>query len=328
MKITPARIVAFLLALSLAATVAACSEDGDATGGVIPSDEVLTVVATTPHVADLVRSVGGDRVVVETLLDVNVDPHDYEPRPSDVEALANARLMFVSGGDIDTWAIDLAETAGGDIDVVSLIDSVETIEGGHGHDDEHADEEGEEDIDPHWWQDLRNADLAIGAIEEALTNFDPENTDYFEANASEFVANSRGLDAQIELCFEAIPDEDRKMVTTHDSLGYFARRYDIDVVGSVLPALTTQAQPSSREISDLVEEIREEGVTAIFTEAGVNADLEDAVAKEAGVVVGDELWLDTLGPEGTPHATLLGAMTANANAIAAAFTGDEKGCGL
>ena len=120
---------------------------------------------------------------------------------------------------------------------------------------------------------------------------------------------------------QSIPEEQRKLVTTHDALGYYADRYEIEVVGAAIPALTTQAQPSAGEVDELVAQIEEEGVNAIFPEAGVNAELEDAIADETGAVVGEELWADTLGPEGSSGETYLEAMAANTEALADGFTG-------
>ncbi len=142
-----------VVALALTAVVAGCSSDSGS-----GSDADVAAVATTTEVADLVRNVGGGRVDVHGVLSPGADPHGYEPRPSDAASIADAALVFKSGGEVDEWLDELVDNAGGDAEVVDLIDSVETIPGGH--------DEGE--TDPHWWQDPRDAQQAVAAIRDAL----------------------------------------------------------------------------------------------------------------------------------------------------------------
>jgi ABC-type Zn uptake system ZnuABC Zn-binding protein ZnuA len=303
--------------VALAAAAAGCGDDDSRAGG-----SQLTVVATTTQVADFVRNVGADRVDVHAVLDTNADPHDYEPRPSDVGAIADATLVFKSGGDIDSWLDELIENAGGDPKVVSLIDSVHTIAGAKRDSEERADEE----IDPHWWEDPRNAIRAVEAIRGALVEADPSRRETYERAASAYVRRLEALDRKIADCLRRVPADKRKLVTTHDALGYFADRYDVEVVGALIPALSTQAQPSARDISELVDQIRDEGVEAIFPETALNERLENAVSREAGADVGGQLWADALGPEGSGAETYLDAMLRNANTMAEGMSGGTVRC--
>jgi zinc/manganese transport system substrate-binding protein/manganese/iron transport system substrate-binding protein len=125
-----------------------------------------------------------------------------------------------------------------------------------------------------------------------------------------------------------VPEAERKLVTSHDALGYYARRYGIDVVGSTIPALTTQAQPSAGETAQLVDLIRSEHVNAVFPEVGVSTALEQAVADETGAEIGGELYADSLGPEGSAGATYLGALVANTDTLVDGFTAGRVDCGL
>jgi zinc/manganese transport system substrate-binding protein len=298
------------IALVLLATAVATGCGSDSSSG---SDAQLTAVATTTEVADLVRQVGGERVDVQGLLSPGADPHGYEPRPSDAASLVDAGVVFKSGGDLDEWLDELIDNAGGDAEVVTLIDSVKTIEG-----------EGE--TDPHWWQDPRNALLAVAAIRDALSEADPDGRNVYERNAAAYSRELRRLDEQIASCIGKVPAAKRKLVTTHDSLGYFARRYGIDVVGSVIPSLSTQAQPSAGDIADLVDQVRDEGVEAVFPEAETSERLEQALAREAGARVGDPLWADTLGDEDSGAATYLDAMAANTAALVDGMSGGAVSC--
>jgi ABC-type Zn uptake system ZnuABC Zn-binding protein ZnuA len=295
-----------LLAALLAAGLAACGDEG--TSG---DSSALTVVATTPHVADLAQNVGGRRVDVKTIVPAEADPHDYEPRPSDVAALADAGLVLRSGGDLDEWLDDVLDSAGAESPTATLMDSVDTLDG-----------------DPHWWQDPRNAILAVRAIEARLTEADPEGRAVYRGNAERYLERLRRLDAGIAACVDRVPPADRRIVTTHDALGYFARRYGIDVVGAVIPSLSTQAQASAGDVDRLVEQIRAEDVEAIFPESAVSAKLEEAIAREAGAAVGEPLYADSLGPEGTGAGTYLGAMAANADALVRGMSGGRVRCRL
>jgi ABC-type Zn uptake system ZnuABC Zn-binding protein ZnuA len=295
------------LALALVALVTGCDSDSD--GG----DRAITAVATTAHVADFTRNVGGDRVEVRGLVSPRSDPHGYEPRPSDAKAVAEADVVLRSGGDLDEWLEDVLAGAGEDVPEVNLIDSVETIEG-----------EGE--IDPHWWQDPRNVMRAVEAIRDALVEADPDGRVEYERNAAAYLDRLRALDRSIADCVDRVPAVRRKLVTTHDAFSYFARRYGLEVIGALIPSLSTQAQPSAKETLELVEQIEREGVKAIFPESALNPKLERAVAREAGVEVGGSLWADSLGPEGSGGETYLSALASDAAALVEGLSGGEVRC--
>ena len=283
---------------------AGCGDSGAGGSG-------LPVVATTTQTADFVRAVGGTRVDVHGVLAPNSDPHEYEPRPSDARAVAAAKLVVRSGGDVDDWLGDVIDNAGGDATVLTLID--------------HVQRRGD---DPHWWQDPRNVVRAVGAIADALADADPGGAGAYRANARAYVGRLRALDEGIARCMRSVPAARRKLVTSHDSLAYLAAHYDIDVVGSVLPALSTEAQPSAGDTDRLVRRIRAEHVSTIFTESALDPRLERAIAREAGAHVGKRLWADALGPSGSDGATYLEAMASNADALVRGFTDGERGCPL
>jgi ABC-type Zn uptake system ZnuABC Zn-binding protein ZnuA len=304
------RLPLLLAAAVLSVALAACG--GETASG----DGRLPVVATTTQVADMVTNVGGDRVDLRAMLEPDVDPHDYEPRPSDVRAIAGAKLVVRSGGDLDEWLGDVVESAGTGAEALTLIERVDTIESGHGH-------EGEE-VDPHWWHDPRNGIRAVAAIRDALVQADPEGRATYERNARAYTERLERLDREVAACLGAIPAERRKLVTTHDALGYFAERYDVEAIGSVLDSLSTQAQPSAGDTQRLIEQMREQDVRVVFAESSVAPRLERAIAEEAGARVGEPLWADTLGPSGSAGDTYVKSIAANAGAMARGFGG--SGC--
>jgi ABC-type Zn uptake system ZnuABC Zn-binding protein ZnuA len=292
-----------LLTVLVAAVVIGCGNDGEG------SDASVTAVATTTQVADFAREVGGDRVAVAGILRPNSDPHEYEPRPSDAAAIAKADVVLRSGGDLDEWLDEVVDSAGGDAKQVTLIDSVKR-----------------RGDDPHWWQDPRNAILAVAAIRDALIEVDPDGRAGYERRAAAYTARLRRLDADIARCIERVPPAKRKLVTTHDALGYFADRYGLEVVGAVIPSLSSQAQPSAKDLDELVDQIKREGVEAIFPEAALSKKLEQAISRESGAEVGGRLWADTLGPPGSSGATYIDAMQADASALAEGMSGGSVSC--
>jgi ABC-type Zn uptake system ZnuABC Zn-binding protein ZnuA/ABC-type Mn2+/Zn2+ transport system permease subunit len=300
-------------AIAAAAALVALAGCGSPDDG----DGTLKVVATTPQVADLVRAVGDGRVEIDQIIEPETDPHDYEPRPSDVEATAQASVVFRSGGELDEWSGDLIEDSGSEAELVSLDRGLPVRLAG---------EEGGGEPDPHWWHDPRNAAAAVREIEATLGEVAPDSRRLFRRRATAYVDRLDRVDAAIAACVAAIPADDRKLITDHDALGYYADRYGLEVVGTVIPALTTEAQPSAGELADLAALVRQEGVPAVFPAAGVPDDLADALADDAGAEVGDELYSDSLGPEGSAGATYLGMLEANTDAIVRGLTAGRRGC--
>ncbi len=302
-------LVTALAAVAVALLATSLSACGSGDGG------AALVVATTTQVGDLARAVAGERAGVRQILKPNSDPHAYEPRPSDVKAVADAGVVLRSGGDLDEWLGDVLENAGSDAEVLTLIDAVRTRRGEGG-------------ADPHWWQDPRNAVVAVRRIRDALIAADAGGGATYTANADTYIARLRSLDRSIAACMRSIPVARRKLVTDHDALGYYADRYDIDVVGTVIPALSTQAQASAGEVARLVRTIRAEGVTTIFPESSAGAKLTRAIARDAGARVGPALYADTLGAQGSPGATYAGSLRFNTRALAAGFGGAGGRCQL
>jgi ABC-type Zn uptake system ZnuABC Zn-binding protein ZnuA len=291
------------LALAGVLVAAGCGDEASSDGSSVQA------VATTTQVGDLVRNVGGSRVAVDQILEPNSDPHGYEPRPSDAASVAEADVVFRSGGDLDEWLGDLIDNAGGDAPAIDLAESV-----------------GAQEDDPHWWQDPRNALEAVAAIEAALAEADPEGAKRYRANAQAYAARLRQLDRSVARCIERIPERQRRLVTTHDALGYYADRYGIEVVGALIPSLSTAAQPSAGDIERLVDQVERQGVKAVFPESSLNPRLERAVSRETGAAVGQALWADTLGPEGSSGETYIGSIQANTEALVDGLTGGAESC--
>jgi zinc/manganese transport system substrate-binding protein/manganese/iron transport system substrate-binding protein len=293
-----------ILAACAALAVAPGCSDGDAAGA-----GSVRVVATTGQAADFARQVGGGRVAVTGLLPPNADPHDYEVRPDDVKALADADLVIRSGGEVDEWLGDAIDASGTDAPELVLADHVDVRDG-----------------DPHWWQDPRNAIKATAAVEAELAKADPAGAAAYERAARAYTTRLERLDREVARCIGEIPPAQRTLVTTHDSLGAYAARYGLRIVGAVIPSRSTLAQPSAGEVDELIATIRRERVRAIFAESSVNPDVEQAIADAAGVTIGTALYADALGPEGSGGADYVGSIAANTAAIVDGLTGGARSC--
>ncbi len=283
-----------------------------AVGAVVPAPERDTsgrmpVVATTTQVADLVEHVGGDRVDVTRLLAPNADPHEHELRPGDVGAVGRARVIVRSGGDVDAWLGDALQSAGRRARLTTLIDAV------------HRDGE-----DPHWWQDPRNGVLAVEAIRASLTRADPAGAAGYARRARAYAARIGAVDHAIARCWAAVAPVRRRLVTSHDAYGYYARRYGLVVVGAVIPSLSARGQPSARGLARLVATIRRERVRSIFVERALNPAVERAVARESGARVGRPLQGDALGR----GQTYLEALASDTRALVDGLTGGTGRCAV
>ena len=243
-----------------------------------------------------------------------VDSHDYELRPSDVAGVADARLLFTSGLGLDGWADRLLADSGSDARVIDLSADLPVRRASAG------------EPDPHWWHDPRNLQAAATRAQLALSRADPAGARGFARRASAYRARIRRTDAAIRRCLEKIPDSRRIVVTDHDALGYFTDRYGVTVVGAIFPATSTQGQASAGEVAALEQAIRDRQVKAVFPESTLNSALARRIAADTGAATGDPLFADSLGKPGSGEATVLGAMRANAEALAEGLSGGRVRC--
>jgi zinc/manganese transport system substrate-binding protein/manganese/iron transport system substrate-binding protein len=300
-----------VLALLAVLALAGCG------GRVADDDPRPAVVATTTQLADFARVVGGDRVRVTGILKPNVDAHDFEPSPADVDVIARAKVLIENGAGLESWLGDTVSASGFSGARVDASQGVELLGGPAEGGDEAAGAK-----DPHIWQDVANAKVMVANVERGLAAADPAGAATFEANRERYDAELDTLDARIRKVAATIPAADRKLVTNHEAFNYFARAYGFQVVGAVIPSFDTSAELSAREISDLVARIRETGTRAVFSEASLPPRTAETIGREAGVEVvagEDALYGDSLGPPGSAGDTYLKMMAHNADVIAGAL---------
>lgn len=302
-------------------TPTAAAPDAAAT----PAERRVVVVVSLPIFASLVEAVGGELVEVKALMPPGTDPHTYQPSPRDVAPLAEADLVVYNGGDLEPWMERQLEAVGSRARVLVLSEGLESLaavahdENGHAHDDEHEEENGhahEHDhaVNPHFWLDPEFAVIYVERIADALAALDPAYAEAYRANAARYIDEIRAFDEWAKAQIETIPPERRKLVTFHDAFPYFAAHYGLEVVGVVTPS--PGREPSPQEVARLVEQIRRQGVPAIFVEPQFNPKLAETIAREAGVRV-LELYSDA-APEGMDY---LGMMRQNVTNVVEGLRG-------
>jgi ABC-type Zn uptake system ZnuABC Zn-binding protein ZnuA len=294
-------------AVLMAVVAAGCSREQRADSG--DARGVLKVVATTTQVADFATNVGGDRVRVTSLLKPNLDAHDYEPSPADVEAIARADLVIENGAGLESWLHDTITSSGFD---GSLVDTSQGVRlrtvGGQ--------------PDPHIWQNPGNARLMAANIERALATADPTDAAVFQANLAAYTKQLQTLDAEVQRQIDSLAN--KKLVTNHDAFGYYIDRYGLEFVGSVIPSFDSSAELSGRDIRDLVAKIKATGVKAVFSETSLPPRTAETIAREAGVKVvegEDALYGDSLGPAGSDGDTYLKMVRHNTRTIVSNLSG-------
>jgi zinc/manganese transport system substrate-binding protein len=314
------RVIWLVLLVLVVSLLAACGDDDDNRADV-PQPDGLVVAATTTIIADLARNVAGERASVTAIIPAGADPHDFEPTPDDVEQIADADVVLEHGLGYDVWAHDLVAQSGTNATVVEVTDGVKLIAGGEGEHHEHVDDDhGDHEDDPHVWFDVENVKVMTTNIRDALIAVDPAGRETYDANTEAYLAELDELDGWIHAQVATIPEGDRKLVTSHEAFGYYVAAYGFEYVGAVVPSLDSQAQPSARQVDELLALIESEGVRAIFTETTVNPDLAETIANEAGIEVVTDLYSDSLSDDGSETDTYIGMMRHNTTAIVEALT--------
>ncbi len=289
---------------ALALLLAACGSPATST----PTGNRLSVIATFSILGDLVQNVGGDKIEVRTLVGPDADTHTFTPSPADGAAITEASLIFENGLGFESWLNDLYLASGSKAKRIVVTEGVIPGEIAIG------DEAGE--TDPHAWQDVTYVINMIAIIRDTLVNEDPANAGTYQNNADSYLKQLNELDQYIKNQVAALPPERRKLVTNHDALGYFAKRYGFAIVGKAISSVSTEASdPSAADMAKLVEEVKNAGVPTIFTENVENSKVIEQVASEAGVVVGQPLYTDALGRPGSEGDSYLKMMRHNIEAI-------------
>ncbi len=286
-----------------------------ACGGGERSDR-LQVVATTTYAGDLVSIIGGDAVDVKTLMGVGVDPHDYQPRQSDTDAIAEADVLVVNGLNLEEKFGQILQNLAGPTLIV-LADALE--EGDLLYEDENT-------PDPHIWFDVSLWAKAATHVAETLSSIDPDNAEVYARRLDAYLIELNWLDAYIRARLDELPPERRVLVTAHDAFAYFGRAYDVEV--HAVQGISTSAEASIADIQALAELVASLDIPAIFVESSVperniRSVKEAAEALGHQIVIGGSLYSDSTGDASRGTETYIRTFRANIDVIVNALSEEE-----
>lgn len=272
------------------------------------SAETLNVVASFTVLADVVKHVGGDHVKVSSLVGPNGDPHEFEPSPADAKTLNAAKVVFVSGEGLEGWMDRLISASGykgtpvvvsEGIDTRTMVDDGKTV------------------TDPHVWNSPVNVKIWVANIEKALSAADPADAADFKANAERYTKVLSELDAYAHGKFDKIPEDRRKVLTSHDAFGYFGREYKVNFLSPL--GVSTETEASAASVAKLIEQIKTEHVKTYFFENSNDPRLVKQVAKATGAEPGGELYVESLSKANGPASTYEKMFRYNVDQLAAAM---------
>jgi zinc/manganese transport system substrate-binding protein len=308
-----------------------------------PTAHVPVVVTANTILDDLVRQVGGDQVSTSCLVTPGADPHTFDPRPSDVKQLLAADLLVVNGLDLEPAVLKLATGAGFRGQLVVATAGIQPRTGGCAH--AHHEETDEHDHlhlgtpsassassdqsqignpkseisapDPHAWQNPLLVATYVANIRDALIRANPAAAELYLTRAAAYIEQLAALDRWAREQIATLPPARRKLVTSHDSLGYFADAYGFETVP--VAGISSSAEPDARTVAGIVDLIRDEQVPAVFLELTTNPKLLRQIGADAGVRLAEPLFTDSVGPAGSGAETYLDLIRTNVTRIVAAL---------
>jgi len=243
------------------------------------------VASLSTITTDLAKNIGGTHVKIASIIKPGIDPHEFEPTPGDVRKVADANLVLFTGKGIEGYLTKLEEAAGGGsskfLDIGGDIPSLT------------MNEDGKKVEDPHWWHSVENMKMATRVIAAAFAKADPSNAASYQKNARSYLVSLDELQRWIRVKLAELPHEKRKLVTSHDALQYFAHDYGFTIYP--LKGVSTNEEPSSRHVREIIEVIRGERVKAVFFESIENLRAIQQIADETGTKTGGSLYSDGLG---------------------------------
>jgi zinc/manganese transport system substrate-binding protein len=266
--------------------------------------EQLKVVASFSILADFVRNVGGDRINLTTLVGADSDVHVYAPAPSDAKRIADAKLVIVNGLGLEGWLPRLVQSSGSKAQVVTASAGIAPLKLGSA-------------ADPHGWQSVPNAKIYVTNIANALAAADPDDAEFFRAQAKAYLEKLETLDREVREAVAKIPQERRKVISTHDAFGYFAAEYGVQFIAPL--GVSTETEPSARDIATIIGQIKAQKIPAVFLENISDDRLIRRIAAETGSKVGGTLISDGLTGEKGPAPTYIDMVRHNIKALTSAL---------
>lgn len=255
------------------------------------ADDKVPVVASFSILGDIIQEISGERVTVSTLVGANADAHVFQPAPQDAKRVAEAKLVVTNGLGFEGWIDRLIKASGRKPMVVVASKGINPIKSkdDHGH--------GHGDLDPHAWQDVGNVKQYAATIAKALAKIDPSGADEYAQREAAYQAKLDALDAEIKASIAAIPVERRKLITSHDAFGYFAKAYGMTMIAP--QGVSTETEASAKDVAKIIRQIKAEKISAMFLENVTDPRLIEQISRETGIKIGGKLYSDALSePDG------------------------------
>ena len=265
--------------------------------------EKIVAVSTITVINDIVKNIGGDKVETYSICGVGVDPHTYHPKPSDPKLISNSDIVFINGFALEHWIEEMIKGSGGNKKEVVVTEGLTPM----------TDEKGYGDPDPHAWFDVKNIITYADNIAKGLISIDPGNESYYKANLQEYKQKLDSLDSWIKEQIKIIPESKRVLITSHDAFRYFGRAYGLEVKG--LQGISTEAKIRTEDLKNLIDYVKLKDLRSVFIETSVNPKLLEQISSETNAKIGGTLFSDSIGNEGTPEGTYIGAVKHNVNTV-------------
>ncbi|HEY9672351.1 MAG TPA: zinc ABC transporter substrate-binding protein [Waterburya sp.] len=290
------------------------------------------IVATSSVLCNVTQEIAQDTVDLTCLIPAGTDPHVYQPKPSDRKAIEKAELIFYNGYGFEGGLVKLIQATQKSVPKIAVGKlAVPKPLKGEEHDSVHHENKVGEpadadhsEFDPHVWHDANNGVRMVEIVRDNLKQMSPNNAATYTSNATKMTRELTQLDSWIKSQISTIPTQQRKLVTTHDAMGYYAAAYALPIEGA-LQGISTEEKPTAGRVKELVGEIKQTGVPTIFAETTINPKLIETVAKEANVKVSEQkLFADGLGEKGTPADTYEKMLIANTKAIVEGLGGKYR----
>lgn len=282
---------------------------------------LLNVATTVAPISSIVRNIGGDRINLHGIVPDGTNSHTFEPAPSDAKILASADVLIANGLDLEDPTVELAKNTMADGTEIFTLGDKTIDPDQYAYDFSFPKDGGHPN--PHLWTNVPYAEKYAELVTEELARLDPDNAQYFQDNNTRYQAALTALDDAIHATVDSIPEQNRKLLTYHDSWAYFAPNYGMTVIGAIQPS--DFSEPSPREVADLIDQIKQENLPAIFGSEVFPSDVLEQIADETGAEYVDDLRDDEPpGDPGDPDHTFIGMMKKNLQVMAAALGGDPS----
>jgi ABC-type Zn uptake system ZnuABC Zn-binding protein ZnuA len=276
-------------------------------------------IATESFLADIAQNIAGDNITFSSLIPVGVDPHAFEPVPSDVVKVTESEFMIENGAGLEDWLRPILDNAQGKRLEVTASEGLTSRKPSSSEQGLIGTPGG---VDPHFWLDPHLVITYVKNIRDGLIKVDPAGTDGYNTRAEAYISQLNELDLWIKSRVAEIPTGKRLLVTNHETLGYFADRYGFTIIGSIIPGTSTGISPGAGDIAALEEKIHATGAKAIFVETGSNLDLASQISSDTGIIVVTDLYTHSLSDRNGPAPTYIEMMKNNVNKIVNALKGD------